>query len=67
MVEAGIRSGALITADVAGQHWREVLAVPGRLDASESVGTNELIAKGVSIFLHQEQLLSEDSKKDSLD
>jgi DNA processing protein len=67
VVEAGIRSGALITADVAGQYGREVLAVPGRLDAPESVGTNELIAKGASIFLNQEQLLLEDSKQDTLD
>jgi DNA processing protein len=67
VVEAGIRGGALITADVARQHGREVLAVPGRLDASESVGTNELIAKGASIFLNQEQLLLEDSKQDTLD
>lgn len=66
VVEAGTRSGALITADVAWRYGREVLAVPGRLDAPESAGSNQLIAQGTSIFLHQEQLLPEKSIQDPL-
>lgn len=66
VVEAGTQSGALITADVARRHGREVVAVPGRLNAPESAGSNGLIAQGASIFLHQEQLLLEKSTQDHL-
>jgi DNA processing protein len=46
IVEAAWRSGSLITARVALEQGREVLAVPGRVDSPFSAGTNGLIAKG---------------------
>jgi DNA processing protein len=46
VVEAGRRSGALITAELATDYNREVFAVPGRVDAPTSEGTNGLIRDG---------------------
>lgn len=47
VVEAGDRSGALITARVAVEdQGRDVFAIPGRIDAAASNGTNRLIASG---------------------
>lgn len=46
VIEAGARSGALITASLALDQNREVLALPGSIYSPYSKGTNELIAKG---------------------
>jgi DNA processing protein len=46
VVEAGERSGALITAGDARRLGRPLLAVPGPLGSAASVGTNALIASG---------------------
>lgn len=47
VVEAGKRSGALITARLASEYNREVFAVPGRVDRPEySAGVNALIRDG---------------------
>lgn len=46
VVEAGERSGALITADEARRLRRPLFAVPGPLGSAASVGTNALIACG---------------------
>lgn len=45
VVEAPEGSGALITARQALDQGREVMAVPGRVDSPNSVGTNKLIRK----------------------
>ncbi len=46
VVEARERSGALITADLALEEGRDVLAVPGEITAALSDGTNALIRLG---------------------
>jgi DNA processing protein len=48
IVEARERSGALITADLALEEGRDVLAVPGEITSSLSVGTNSLLKLGAA-------------------
>lgn len=46
VTEAGAQSGALITAGLAGDQGKDVMAVPGNVDRLESRGTNGLIRDG---------------------
>jgi len=46
VVEAPVKSGAMITATQAAEEGREVWAVPGRIDDTRSEGTNRLIFDG---------------------
>ena len=48
VVEARERSGALITADLALEEGRDVLAVPGEITSALSAGTNALLRLGAT-------------------
>ncbi len=59
VVEAGVRSGALITADYAAEQGRDVFAVPGSIFARGNVGANALIQDGAKVVLRPEDILEE--------
>lgn len=51
VIEAGDRSGALITASFALNYGRPVLAVPGNIDQPASQGTNRLLQSGQGVMV----------------
>jgi DNA processing protein len=57
VVEARERSGALITADLALEEGREVLAVPGEITSALSRGTNDLLRLGATPCTGSEDVL----------
>ena len=57
VVEAGERSGALITAEFAVEQGREVFAVPGNVLSPASRGTNLLIQKGACPMISPQDVL----------
>ena len=59
VVEAGERSGTMITVGTALDQGRDVYAVPGELGRSTSTGTNRLIRDGAGIVLSADELLSD--------
>lgn len=57
VVEAGERSGALITADFAVEQGRDVFAVPGNVFSPASRGTNRLIQNGAYVLVSPQDVL----------
>ena len=57
VVEAGKKSGTLITADLALDYGRDVFVVPGNVTSALSKGTNELIKQGCPIITEGNDIL----------
>ena len=58
VVEAGERSGALITAELAAELGRPVGAVPGAVDSPRCRGSNRLLRDGAHVVLDYEDIVA---------
>ena len=68
VVEAGIKSGSLITANYALEQGRDVFAVPSSVLSVDFAGTNKLIDDGAIVATKPSQILALYSEKfDSID
>jgi DNA processing protein len=59
VVEAGERSGALITTNFALEQDRDVFAVPGNVNSPVSAGPNKLIQQGAKLVTKVDDVLEE--------
>lgn len=59
VVEARQRSGTLITVEYALEQGKEIFAVPGNINKSTSIGTNNMIREGAKIVTNIEDILEE--------
>lgn len=59
VVEAGRRSGSLISAELALEQGKEVFAVPGSIFAETSVGCNNLLRDGAKLVAEVSDILDE--------
>jgi len=50
VIEAGVNSGALITAKASLEYNREVMAIPGKIDSPLSRGSNLLLKEGATLI-----------------
>ncbi|MBF0570239.1 MAG: DNA-protecting protein DprA [Candidatus Omnitrophica bacterium] len=62
VIEAGPRSGALITADYALSQNKDVFVLPSNIDNETALGSNRLIQDGARVALNPEDVLSQVKK-----
>ena len=58
VVEAGERSGAIITANLALEQGKEIFAVPGDITKKQSIGTNKIIKDGAYMITSIDDILN---------
>lgn len=58
IIEAGRKSGTLITAKWALNQGREIFAIPGSIFSSQSEGTHYLIKEGANVITSPEEILA---------
>ncbi len=59
MVEASVKSGSLITANIAVEQGREVFAIPGSVLNPVSEGCNKLISNGAKLTTNIQDIVEE--------
>lgn len=59
VIEADVKSGALITANEALYQGRDVYALPGNINGVNSEGTNKLIKEGAKIVTRADDIIAE--------
>jgi len=59
VIEAGEKSGSLITVEYGLEQGKDIFALPGNINCEKSRGTNRLIRDGAKIIIEVEDILSE--------
>jgi len=59
VVEAGVKSGAIITANQAAEQGRSIYVVPGRMDNPSAFGSNRLIQQGAKLVMGAQDILDD--------
>lgn len=59
VTESPLKSGALITADIALEHGKQLFAIPGRIDSPGSHGCHKLIKQGAKLVERVQDIIEE--------